>query len=133
MIATGGLLAALSTIPAFRLNSDSESFNIFGFSLIVILFGTGLVWALGMRAGFWRNLLASKPLRAMGPISYTFYLYQVAVMDKLAERIHPHLLVVILGFAITALLSAVSWRFFETRMLKIMLHYGLRSTPAGVS
>jgi peptidoglycan/LPS O-acetylase OafA/YrhL len=121
MLGSGALLAGLSVFPAFRLNSNSGAFNIFGFSLIVTLFGAALVWMLGMQDGFWKSLFASPPLRYMGRISYTFYLYQVLFRDKLAQHIGSHLKIVILTFVLTFLFSGLSWQFFESQILKIRL------------
>jgi peptidoglycan/LPS O-acetylase OafA/YrhL len=116
---SGLLLMGLSAFSSFRLNANSEFFNILGFSLIVLFFGAGLVWTLGMQDGFWRKLFVSWPLRYMGVISYTFYLYQVAVMDKIAVHVHSRAEIAVLGFLITALFSTLSWHFFESRILQI--------------
>ena len=133
LIAAALLLAGLSAFPSFRLNANTELFNTLGYSLIVIIFGSTLVWALGMSHGFWRGLLASRPLRYMGQISYTFYLYQVAVMDKLAQHLRSRPEVVILAFVITFLFSAFSWHFFESQVLKLRLHQPAQNLKTGIA
>jgi peptidoglycan/LPS O-acetylase OafA/YrhL len=121
LLSAGFLLAGLSAFHSFRKDANTEFFNTLGYSLIVVTFGAALVWTLGMPQSFGRRLLASRPLRYMGQISYTFYLYQVAVMDKLTQHFHSRPEVVVLGFIVTFLFSAFSWRFFESQILKLRL------------
>ncbi len=121
MLGCGALLSGLSIFRGFRLSANSIFFNVLGFSLIVLAFGATLIWILGMRAGFWRNLLTSRPLRYMGTISYTFYLYQVAFLDKLEQHVHSHALLALLTFVVTGVFSSLSWHFFESPILKIHL------------
>jgi peptidoglycan/LPS O-acetylase OafA/YrhL len=125
----GTLLIGLSAFPSFRLAANSELFNTVGYSLIVIIFGAVLVWTLGMSPGFWRQLFASRPLRYMGQVSYTFYLYQVAVIDKLSQHIRSRPEVVVLAFVITGLFSAFSWHFFESQILKLRLDQPSLASP----
>jgi peptidoglycan/LPS O-acetylase OafA/YrhL len=42
-------------------------------------------------------------------------------MDKLAQYLRSRPQVVVLGFVITLLLSAFSWQFFESPILKLKL------------
>ena len=69
----------------------------------------------------------------MGQISYTFYLYQVAVMDKLAQHLRSRPEVVILAFVITFLFSAFSWHFFESQVLKLRLHQPAQNLKTGIA
>lgn len=103
------------------MDANPEFFNTLGYSLIVIIYRAALLWALSLKGGFWRQVFSSRPLRYMGQISYTFYLYQVAVMDKLAQHLHSRPEIVVSGFVITFLVSAVSWRFFESQIFKLRL------------
>jgi peptidoglycan/LPS O-acetylase OafA/YrhL len=119
LVTAASLLMGFSAFRSFRLNANSEFFNTLGYSLIMVVCASALVRALGMRQGWGRAIFASWPLRYLGQISYTFYLYQVAVMDKLGQHIGSHLEVVILGFLITGAFSALSWHFFESPILKL--------------
>ena len=87
----------------------------------------------GHESWFLRGLLASRPLRYMGQISYTFYLYQVAVMDKLTQHLRSRPEVVILAFGITFLFSAFSWQFFESQVLKLRLHQPAQNLKTGIA
>lgn len=133
LVAAGTLLMGLSAFRSFRLSADSVAFNTFGYSLIMLVFGSALVRALGMRQGWGRKVLASPPLRYMGQISYTFYLYQLAVMDKLAQHIRSRPEIAILAFVITFLFSAVSWHFFESQILKFRLEQPAQTLNTGVA
>jgi peptidoglycan/LPS O-acetylase OafA/YrhL len=119
LLAAGGLLIGLSTLHSFRLDANSESFNTFGYSLFVVIFASALIQALGLRKGLIRTILTCPPLRYMGWISYTFYLNQVLVLDEVSQHFHARAAVVVLGFVLTGILSAVSWRFFESPILKL--------------
>jgi peptidoglycan/LPS O-acetylase OafA/YrhL len=118
-LGAGALLTVFSVFRSFRLNANSFSFNTFGYSLIVILFGGTLVRVLSMEDSLGYGFLTFRPMRYLGQISYTFYLYQVAVMDKLAEHIHSQEAVAVGGFLITFLVSAVSWHALEQPILKL--------------
>ncbi len=129
----GCLLAVLSVFRTFRLSADTVFFNTFGYSLIVVVFGSALVRALGMDPGWDRKVLTFGPLRYMGTISYTFYLYQVAIMDKLSQHFRSHAEVAVLGFMITFLLSALSWHFFESQILKLKMDQPAPTLKAGMA
>jgi peptidoglycan/LPS O-acetylase OafA/YrhL len=118
IIGSGVALALLSRLPGFRITANSLLFNSIGYSLIVVAFGAVLAWSLTLRGGPVYGLLTLRPLRYMGLISYTFYLYQLPILEKMGERVHSQLAVAALGFVLTAAFSAVSWRFFESRILK---------------
>lgn len=60
------------TLATFRTRSNSVLFNSVGYSLSVILFGSLLVYTLGLRKGFLHSLLTARPVRYLGLISYTF-------------------------------------------------------------
>lgn len=130
MIGAGALLIGLSVFHSFRLNANSEFFNVLGYSLIMVVFGSALVRSLGMTGGRTFAVLTSRPLRYMGQISYTFYLYHMAVMDKLAQYVHPRLEIAIGGFLITCLISVLSWHYLEQPILK--LGVGRRPPPLPV-
>jgi peptidoglycan/LPS O-acetylase OafA/YrhL len=129
----GVLLTGLSVFRSFRLNANSELFNTLGYSLIVIVFGSLLVRTLGMSRGPAFRVLSSFPMRYIGQISYTFYLYQVAVMDSLAQHIHSQLEIAVGGFLITSLISVLSWHYLEQPILKLRLDPPSSTLQAGTT
>jgi peptidoglycan/LPS O-acetylase OafA/YrhL len=96
------------------------------------LCGGTLVYAVGAPSGFLHALLATRPLRYLGLISYTFYLYHEAVLLEVGQYIHSsRALIALIAFAITALISGLSWHFFEAPILgrpSRSTAIGLRST-----
>jgi peptidoglycan/LPS O-acetylase OafA/YrhL len=92
-----------------------------GYSLSVGLSGAILTFVLGVRRGLVYNSLTMRPLRFLGVISYTFYLYFVAVLLKVDVYVHSTVLVVVSAFVITCLISAPSWFLVELRILNARL------------
>lgn len=110
-----GLLAIL---PSFHTGSNSVLFNSLGYSLISLFFFGVLIFALTLTKGFALTVLSWPPLRYLGRISYSFYLWHVAVLMLLFERIHSSPLAVLSGFALTAALASASWYFMEAPLLQ---------------
>jgi peptidoglycan/LPS O-acetylase OafA/YrhL len=94
-------------------------FNTLGYSLLVVIFGGTLISLLGTQAGLVYAIVSAKPLRYLGQISYTFYLYHLGVLILLEQRAHTAILACLLSFAITGAIAAISWRFFESPSLHI--------------
>ena len=57
VVATLALLGWLSILPSFRTGANSVLFNSIGYLLSVVLFGSILIFVLGLRRGFFYNLL----------------------------------------------------------------------------
>jgi len=119
ILGVGALLAVLTRVPGFRITANSMLFNSIGYSLIAIGFGATLLWSLTLRSGWVYGILTSHPLRFMGLISYTFYLYQLPILEKVGARVHSEWAVSALGFAITAVFSTASWYLFESPILRL--------------
>jgi peptidoglycan/LPS O-acetylase OafA/YrhL len=117
--AAGAIFVMLSALHSFRWTANTVLFNTLGYSLIVAIFGGALVWVLGSQGGIVYSILRTKPLRYLGLISYTFYLYHLGVLILLKQSAHISLLVYPLSFAITVAIAAISWRFFETPILRM--------------
>ncbi len=116
-LAVLALLGLLSVFPGFRTGANSTLFNSIGYSLSAFLFGSTLICVLGMRPGLLYKILTARPLRFLGLISYTFYLYFVAVLLKVQGFVHSTALVAVVGFVLTGLIAAISWRFVESPIL----------------
>ncbi len=112
------LLGILSFLPSFRTGANSVVFNTVGYSLSTLFFGGTLVFVLGMRGGLLQNLLSWAPARYLGRISYTFYLYHLAVFIKIEQYVHVRFLNQAVSFAITFILADLSWRFMESPILR---------------
>ncbi len=116
-IAAGIVLASLSILHSFRHDGNSVFFNTLGYSLLVVIFGGALIWVLGTEKGLTYTFLNAKPLRYMGLISYTFYLYHEGVLTLVERQFHSLFLTAVVSFAITMAISGISWIFFESWIL----------------
>jgi peptidoglycan/LPS O-acetylase OafA/YrhL len=119
VVAAATLFCALSIFPAFRRNADTIFFNTLGYTLVVLIFGGLIFYALGTRRGAGYSLLTLRPLRYMGLISYTFYLYHHGVLNLVGSRFHSTIGAAFLAFAITGAIAAVSWPYFESPFLRL--------------
>jgi len=128
--AAAAVFIVLSALHSFRWSANTVLFNTLGYSLIVAIFGGTLVYLLGSQRGFLYSILSARPLRYLGLISYTFYLYHWGILILLQQRAHMSHFVV-LGFAVTGTLAAISWRFYETPILRIspLLEAQTRKSP----
>jgi peptidoglycan/LPS O-acetylase OafA/YrhL len=111
------LLAGLSAFPGFRTAANSILFNSIGYSLSAVCLGCALIYVLGLQKGFLHTLLTARPLRYLGLISYTFYLYHEAVLLKAGQYLHSRIFIALAAFSVTILISVLSWHLFEAPIL----------------
>jgi len=111
------LLIALSILPSFRAAANSILFNSLAYSLSAACLGGLLVYALGSQQGLLHKFLSAAPLRYLGLISYTFYLYHEAVLLEAGQYLHSRTLIALTAFSITVLISVLSWHLFEAPIL----------------
>lgn len=116
------VFAALSFLPAFRTSANTVLFNSLGYSLSAIFFGGLLVHVLGRRTGADFAILTFAPVRYLGQISYTFYLWHVAVLLLLDRYLHSLPVIAMFALVLTTMLSAISWRLAESPLLSRRSH-----------
>ncbi len=116
-VSTLALLIGLSILPSFRAAANSILFNSLAYSLSAACLGSLLVYALGGQQGLLHKFLTAAPLRYLGLISYTFYLYHEAVLLKAGQYLHSRIPVALTAFLVTVLISALSWHLFEAPIL----------------
>ncbi len=117
-VGSGVFLLALSLFPSFRTGANSVFFNAGGYSLSVLMFGGALIYVLGTREGVVHSLLTWRPLRYLGRISYTFYLYHVAVLVIVSHYLNSSILRAVAGLVLTSTIAALSWHILESPILK---------------
>jgi peptidoglycan/LPS O-acetylase OafA/YrhL len=113
------IFVMLSTIHTFRWTANNVLFNLLGYSLLTAIFGGTVVYVLGAQRGIVHSILSTKTLGYLGLISYTFYLYHWGVMLLLEQRAHLSFWVYPLSFLVTVAISAISWHFFESPILRM--------------
>ncbi len=113
-VAALGMLAALSRRQGFSVTANTPSGNVWIYELTLVA-STGVVlWALSGRG---IQVLAWEPLRALGRLSYSFYLIHTTVLIVLERYLAGRWLVAGLTFVISLLYSALSWKYFEQPIL----------------
>jgi len=116
-LAALALLMGLSILPSFRAGANSVIFNSIGYSLSAVCLGSTLIYVLGAQSGLLYTILTAPPLRYLGLISYTFYLYHEAVLLKVGQYFHSPIPIALVAFSAIISISVVSWHFYETPIL----------------
>ena len=116
-VAALALLMGLSVVPGFRAGANTVIFNSIGYSLSAACLGSTLIYVLGAQSGLLYTILTAPPLRYLGLISYTFYLYHEAVLLKVGQYFHSPIPIALVAFSATISISVVSWHFYETPIL----------------
>lgn len=115
----GVIFCVLSASARFRLTANTVLFNSVGYSLIALIFSGILIYALAGQDGLVWTVLTNRPLRYIGVISYTFYLYHFGVLSLLHDHVHSRVLVALLGFGISGAIASSSWRLVEAPILGV--------------
>ena len=116
-VAVAGAFATLSIFPEFRTGANSMLFNGMAYSLSAIFFGGVVVYSLAISSGPTHTLLTFRPLGYLGRISYTFYLWHVAVVILLESYLQSYWLRPAAAFAATFVIAAFSWKYIESPVL----------------
>jgi peptidoglycan/LPS O-acetylase OafA/YrhL len=117
-VSAGVALCALSAFHSFRFTANTVFFNALGYSLVAIICSGALVYVLASGKGIVHTVLTAKPLRYLGQISYTFYLYHYGVLIIIRHHYHSAFIGFGLGFIATAAIAAVSWTVYEAPILR---------------
>jgi peptidoglycan/LPS O-acetylase OafA/YrhL len=125
------LLVGLSALPSFRASANSILFNSIAYSLSAACLGGTLMYVLGTQKGFLYTLLTAPPLRYLGLISYTFYLYHEGILLKVGQHLHSPILIALAAFSVTVLISALSWHLFEAPILGRSTRKLVIDSPSG--
>ena len=109
--------------------------SIVGFTLIDLFAAGIIVLCLDTHSAAFR-VFTLAPLTALGRISYGFYVfhdiphygYELAIREISPHSHHAGLLTAALAFPCTVALAALSFRFFESPLLRLKDRFTLRST-----
>lgn len=108
--------------------SASNWIGVFGFTLIDIFAAALIIECihLGGRLG---TLLSWKPLRALGIVSYGFYVYHDLLHDFYSDWAHrlstqyAYPLTLVIAFASTVLIATLSYHLLEKPLLRLKKHF----------
>jgi peptidoglycan/LPS O-acetylase OafA/YrhL len=122
------LLEAIYPLIYHRLylSKASPGLQTFGYSLVDLFAGALILSALVEGSRLYR-FLTLKPLRQLGQMSYGFYVFHdiphiayIRVVEHiLPGNAHGYLLVALIGFVATLILSYLSFRFYESPFLRL--------------
>jgi peptidoglycan/LPS O-acetylase OafA/YrhL len=129
LVASAILFVALYLISVKILSlpfegSASNWIGVFGFTLIDA-FAAALILECIHPGSFLSKVLSWKPLRALGLISYGFYVYHDLLHDfysELAHRLSPRYaypLTLLIAFSATLLIATLSYRLLEKPLLRL--------------
>jgi peptidoglycan/LPS O-acetylase OafA/YrhL len=116
-VVAAATFAAFSIYPGFRTAANSILFNGLAYSLSAICFGGLVVYSLATSSGPTHALLTLRPLRHLGRVSYTFYLWHVAALILLERYLQSDWLRPAAAFAATLAIAAFSWKYIESPVL----------------
>jgi peptidoglycan/LPS O-acetylase OafA/YrhL len=123
-IAGFGGLAATQLSPMLRLSSRTPVANVLDYSLSVLGSVSLLAWTLADK-GWLHSLLASRPMRFVGQISYTMYLTHLIPIILLRRYTSSDLVVTLIALPITILFATLSWFVME----KPLIAFAARRSP----
>ncbi|SEF57880.1 Peptidoglycan/LPS O-acetylase OafA/YrhL, contains acyltransferase and SGNH-hydrolase domains [Bryocella elongata] len=115
-LAGAALLIGMSrVIPTFNTSANNRLGNVLIFEFCLVICGGVILWALG---GWKIGLLQLGPLRYLGQISYSVYLFHVGFLLLLLRFTSNRNLAVLGCGLLTLAWSAASWRWFESPILR---------------
>lgn len=127
--AWGSVLLHLPAAAPLVINSHAAPLALLALPLVALGCGAILLGALATGPGSW---LAHPGLVALGRISYGLYIWHVAALHVMAPLPWPWRLV--LGFALTAAVAALSYRYLERPFLRLKGRFTyVPSSPIGAS
>ena len=133
------LAAGLIGMILFRLNTYSPLIAIVGYTWIAAFFTSTLLLARLNRDGWFHQWLSFPALKPIATVSYGLYLLQGPVLAvKVSVLEHYGCPAIgwtamgasLLALAATALAAAVSWRFFESRLIQLGHGYSFQRPAA---
>lgn len=115
-VVSAALFFGLAKFPWWRAKANSMSFNVFGYTLSSILFVSFLAVVLCSKNRLLQGVLTNRWVMGLGTVSYMAYLVHEPVLH-VAMHAYGKWIGSTIGFAITLVISVLSWRFIEKPIL----------------
>ncbi len=138
----GVMLLAIYAMRHYGGNAWSAGMTTFGYSLFALLYACVILIAVSEKPGLLGWILRLRILRNMGVLSYCVYILHQGVggivhaliLNREPSLQNPtDLAVSILALALTFLLAAMSWRFFEKPIIHLGYRYRYRPGRVGAA
>lgn len=125
VFASAATIFALLTVTfsSFRTGANGFLFNVFGFSLIMLLCTSALGYLLTLNRGFFYRFFSFSLFRYLGQRSYSMYLMHQLILSIAwyfagdYPQYSRHLLAATPTLILTIALAMISWTLFEEPML----------------
>jgi peptidoglycan/LPS O-acetylase OafA/YrhL len=106
-----GVLAAV--LPEFRTSANSPVFNIFGYSLVLVMMMGIIVYFIPIRNCVFGKILRFPPIVYLGTISYMMYLSHQIVLHQIGALELGRIPTSIISLLVVIFFSVCSWHLFE--------------------
>jgi peptidoglycan/LPS O-acetylase OafA/YrhL len=124
MVIISGLTLIVSSFifrdPVFR---ETLRYTLQNAGIALIIFGI----LFGQRMGFVRHCLSRGPLRAVGIISYSLYLWHVFILYLAHRFLESSLVASVVAACVSFAIAYVSWFWLENRTAKLRERFGSRT------
>jgi peptidoglycan/LPS O-acetylase OafA/YrhL len=115
LVASSALLICCS-LSVWILSTSTWRSIVNGYTIFALFFAL-LVWVAVVHSPYALSWLGWAPLRGLGMISYALYLFHEAVIGISKSVIHPELLAILVGLAVSVTAATFSWFFVERHLL----------------
>jgi peptidoglycan/LPS O-acetylase OafA/YrhL len=125
-VLSGVIFAVCSRNPMFSREQNSVTFNLFGYTLLVLVFAFALAYLFANGQSWIGRALSVRPMVVLGAVSYGVYLYSGLIGDVVRWAIPITLhhrgamgyLRLVIEFMLSVLVSWVSFRFYESPIIR---------------
>jgi peptidoglycan/LPS O-acetylase OafA/YrhL len=118
LAALGWLCAVCGLFRGVEIRS-TEMFSILGYSFLALLFGCVIATCVLWESHPALALLRLRPVVYIGTISYTMYLIHVEIFLLLSRLSGVQVLRGMAAMSVTVAVAALSWKYFETPILRL--------------
>jgi peptidoglycan/LPS O-acetylase OafA/YrhL len=122
ILAAAGVAFAMlyHSLPSFRTQANSASFNVLGYTLLAIAAGCVVCYTVALSKGsFLYRILTAPAMLYLGSISYMMYLCHMLALTAARSFATSRLSAAILGLGGTVCFASVSWWLMERPLLHV--------------
>jgi peptidoglycan/LPS O-acetylase OafA/YrhL len=124
-IALGASGLAVATLAFRGWDMNTRPMSTLGYTCLGVFYLTLLLWAVLRQQGWWAAVMRWRPLMVCGQLAYCLYLVHGLALHASAYLLRgsraagPDWLAAGVGLGVAFAFSALSWRYFESKMIAI--------------